>query len=84
MNTNIESFTNYNGSMIWKLIYEENCFKGKIFEEMCYEEKVLYNVISGLHTSISTHLSRFHKNVTEIVEWADLKVSEDQFYFNEI
>ena len=23
---NIESFTNYNGSTIWNMIYEENCF----------------------------------------------------------
>ena len=40
---------------------------------MCIEEQILYNVISGLHTSISTHLSRFYKNTTEPSAWADLR-----------
>jgi hypothetical protein len=32
---------------------------------MCLEEKVLYKIISGLHTSISSHLSSLHKEVTQ-------------------
>ena len=68
---NVESFSGYNGSYIWKLIYEENCFGGN-YESMCLEEKVMYKIISGLHTSISSHLSRLHKNITtSFVEWAD-------------
>ena len=61
--SNIEAFTSYNGSYIWKLIYEENCFKPNTYQEqLCAEEQVLFNLISGLHTSISTHLSRFYKH----------------------
>ena len=40
---------------------------------MCNEEKILYNIISGLHTSISTHLSRFYKHSNEQNAWADLR-----------
>lgn len=79
--SNVESFSGYNGSYIWKLIYEENCFGGyNKYQSMCLEEKVLYNIISGLHTSISSHLSRLHKNTTKTVEWADR--GEETLYFN--
>jgi ERO1-like protein alpha len=38
IHSNIESFTNYNGSYIWNLIYQENCFKGhNLFDQMCLE-----------------------------------------------
>ena len=76
----MESFSGYNGSKIWQLIYEENCFGGN-YAEMCLEEKVLYKIISGLHTSISSHLSRLHKKITGAVEWAD-KGDDDEFYFD--
>ena len=69
---NIESFTNYNGSFIWKIIYEENCFPHKD-ENICTEEKVLYHIISGLHASITTHLCKFYRYTAEQNKWADLK-----------
>ena len=52
---------------------------------MCIEEKILYNIISGLHTSISTHLSRFYKNSSEQSVWADLRsdIDDNQFFFNQ-
>lgn len=48
---------------------------------MCNEEKILYNIIGGLHTSISTHLSRFYKHNAEPNAWADLN-DEGKFHFN--
>ncbi len=48
---------------------------------MCTEEKILYNLISGLHTSISTHLSRFYKYTITQNAWADLR--DSPFHFNE-
>jgi|JI6StandDraft_1071083.scaffolds.fasta_scaffold03395_13 hypothetical protein len=33
---------------------------------MCREEKGLYRIISGLHTSISTHLSYFYKDISTL------------------
>lgn len=81
IHTNIESFTNYNGSYIWKMIYEDNCFS-QPYEHMCAEEKILYNIISGLHTSISTHLSRFYKYSAEQNLWADLSQDQGKFHFN--
>ena len=49
---------------------------------MCAEEKILYNIISGLHTSISTHLSRFYKYTAEQNLWADLSRDQEKFHFN--
>lgn len=58
---------------IWKAIYDENCFTGEKsvtttdsiptfsapgdYDEQCIEKRVFYRVISGLHSSISTHLT---------------------------
>jgi len=60
------------------MAYEENCFtgsRGNPYEKnVCKEETVFYKVISGLHTSVSSHLARFYKNIsTEAQLWADLK-----------
>ncbi|XP_074604194.1 endoplasmic reticulum oxidoreductin-1-like protein isoform X2 [Brevipalpus obovatus] len=61
---NPERYTGYKGESahkIWRSIYEENCFferQGTPFsmDSMCYEERVFYRAISGLHSSINIHL----------------------------
>jgi hypothetical protein len=83
---NIESFTAYEGAPIWRAIYEENCFLAldenipvefdtRDQELQCTESTLLYHLMSGLHTSINTHISaNFHindqsvKNVTYFME----------------
>jgi len=75
---NPERFTGYAGASankIWQSIYQENCFTSKASLkhespslisgsdwEQCMERKVFYRVISGLHASISVHLSDQHYN----------------------
>ena len=61
---NLEQFTGYNGSRLWAAIYEENCFSRQkatgrepILGEMCYEERVLYRLLSGMHSAINIHIS---------------------------
>eukprot|EP00924_Labyrinthula_sp_SR-Ha-C_P006285 snap_masked-scaffold_31-processed-gene-2.30-mRNA-1 protein AED:0.36 eAED:0.36 QI:0/-1/0/1/-1/1/1/0/1071 len=54
---NIEHYTGYNGSKIWKAIYKENCFHNFDSSDMCVEERVLYKLTSGLHASINTHVA---------------------------
>ena len=51
-----EGNTQYDGSLIWKRIYEENCFVHNREPDLCLEEKIFYKLISGLHTSINTHV----------------------------
>lgn len=60
---NPERFTGYSGESahrIWRAIYEENCFLRKtrspFRDDLCYEERLFYESISGLHTSINIHL----------------------------
>lgn len=60
---NPERFTGYSGESahrIWRAIYEENCFLTKtrspFRDDLCYEERLFYESISGLHTSINIHL----------------------------
>lgn len=55
---NPERNTGYNGSHLWQAIYEENCFKrAGTVENMCYEERVLYRLLSGMHAAINIQIS---------------------------
>jgi len=61
--SNPEGFTGYSGPAsrrIWASLYEENCFRGSdgAEEGLCLEERAFVRLLSGLHASISTHLSR--------------------------
>eukprot|EP00758_Cryptobia_borreli_P004846 Tbor_TRINITY_DN4611_c0_g1::TRINITY_DN4611_c0_g1_i2::g.14946::m.14946/K10950/ERO1L; ERO1-like protein alpha len=56
---NPESLTGYSGDKahrIWNAIYRENCFTTSESNQ-CSEKLFFYRLISGLHTSISAHLS---------------------------
>lgn len=61
---NPERYTGYSGESahrIWRAIYEENCFvrrdsRSPFGEDLCYEERIFYEAISGLHSSINIHL----------------------------
>jgi len=59
LSLNPERNTGYNGTHIWQSIYEENCIdinmKNDI--EMCYEERVLYRLLSGLHASTTLSIA---------------------------
>ena len=73
---NPEHNTGYNGTHIWKAIYEENCIfassataassdgpgtssSSSLFSDqhMCLEERVLYRLLSGLHTSTTLSIA---------------------------
>ncbi|XP_073283962.1 endoplasmic reticulum oxidoreductin-1-like isoform X2 [Primulina huaijiensis] len=56
---NPERYTGYTGASarrIWVAIYSENCPK-YTSGEICPEKRVLYKLISGLHSSISIHVA---------------------------
>ncbi|KAK4345248.1 hypothetical protein RND71_035424 [Anisodus tanguticus] len=56
---NPERYTGYSGSSarrIWDAVYIENCPKYPS-GEICPEKKILYKLISGLHSSISIHIA---------------------------
>jgi flavocytochrome c len=58
---NPEHNTGYNGTHIWKAIYDENCVvvDGQP-DETCLEERVLYRLLSGLHTSTTVSIARHY------------------------
>lgn len=59
LQVDIEQYTGYQGSQIWNRIYEENCWNS--FEK-CNDNKFLYKMVSGMHTSVSSHLSEYYVN----------------------
>ncbi len=52
---NPEHNTGYNGTHIWKAIYEENCISTS---DACLEERVLYRLLSGLHSSTTLSIAK--------------------------
>lgn len=52
---NPERNTWYNGTHIWKAIYEENCVRT---DNSCLEERVLYKLLSGMHTSTTLSIAQ--------------------------
>lgn len=55
---NPERYTGYTGPSarrIWDAIYLENCHKYP--SEECQDKRILYKLISGLHSSISIHIA---------------------------
>jgi flavocytochrome c len=52
---NPERNTGYNGTHIWKAIYEENCIST---QDSCLEERVLYRLLSGLHSSTTVSIAK--------------------------
>jgi flavocytochrome c len=77
---NPERNTGYNGTHIWRAIYEENCiinsnslsdsvqsFSGtqsnghnSEFSNMCLEERVMYRLLSGLHSSTTISIAKHY------------------------
>lgn len=60
---NPESWTGYNGSAVWASIYDENCFSrvgGRDSNNggMCYEERILYRLLSGMHAATNIHIAK--------------------------
>ncbi|KAJ3075688.1 hypothetical protein HDU98_007245 [Podochytrium sp. JEL0797] len=75
---NPERFTGYAGdsaARVWGAIYGENCFAEEEGEvggleqegDQCIEKRVFYRLLSGLHSSISTHICD---------QWLDQKTGE--------
>lgn len=57
---------------IWDAIYNENCFHtfgASKIENMCLEDRVFFRLISGLHTSITTHVFARWKKDPETGMW---------------
>ena len=61
---NPERWTGYNGSDVWSAMYNENCFSRLIGSseepdegQLCYEERVMYRLLSGLHTATNVHIN---------------------------
>lgn len=66
---NPERNTGYNGSHIWQAMYNENCFevgsglpRGRFGGDpgMCYEERVLYRLLSGWHASTTISIAKHY------------------------
>jgi len=55
LDLNPERNTGYNGTHIWKSIYEENCMTT---QDSCLEERVLYRLLSGMHTSTTISIAK--------------------------
>ena len=58
LDKNSESMTYFDGSHIWDAIYNENCMSLNL-NNRCKEDRILYKLISGVHSNINMHISHF-------------------------
>lgn len=57
---NPERYTGYKGehaNRVWNAIYSQSCFSNISHPDTCEEQRVLYRLISGMHSSISAHIA---------------------------
>ena len=77
---NPETFTGYSGpsaQKVWKAIYNENCFSSNFIdasyenfiEGLCLEKRVFFRALSGLHSSISIHLSAQYPMMSRLLHY---------------
>ena len=66
---NPEKYTGYGATsqrdtaaLVWKAIYEENCFSDSPLHDQCMEERVFYRLISGFHASTTAHICENFQN----------------------
>lgn len=74
---NRESYTAYDGGPIWSAIYKENCLMERLqgidVSNTCTGETLLYQLVSGLHTSINMHVT---------THFADVKSKDNKTFQN--
>jgi ERO1-like protein alpha len=51
-----EEYTGYQGQKIWNELYQDNCLK---VAGDCDGSDLMYRMISGMHSSVSSHLSEY-------------------------
>ena len=72
---NPESYTGYGGQAaheVWRAIYDENCFSSGHMEDLCYEQRVFYRLLSGMHAAISAHIANAYPVSADIDPHADI------------
>jgi hypothetical protein len=70
---NSEGYTAFNGSHVWKAIYEENCFNsGK--DATCSEEQMLFKLVSGVQSNINMHISHYYSHKGSDKQFENLDV----------
>ena len=72
---NPESYTGYGGAAaheVWRAIYDENCFSGGSMAELCFEQRVFYRLLSGMHAAISAHIANAYPVSPDIDPHADI------------
>jgi Endoplasmic Reticulum Oxidoreductin 1 (ERO1) len=84
---NPEGYTGYQGQKIWKSVYEENCFTvppqsaastaDENEQQQCHAERVFYRLLSGVHTSINTHIAMTYNEGRGMTEARDLYEQEE-------
>ena len=67
---NPERYTGYSGesaARVWRAIQQENCFGGE--DDTCLEKRVFYRLMSGLQSSISTHIAKSFYYPPPVDKW---------------
>ena len=75
-----EQYTGYQGQKIWNSLYEDHCMK---LVNTCGSGDFLYKMISGMHTSVSTHLTEYFVEFGKFNR-SQIVYANDQMYFEKV
>jgi ERO1-like protein alpha len=68
---NKETYTAFDGMQVWSAIYQDNCMlvDGVNASTTCSDHTLLFQLVSGLHTSINMHVAMnyFDQHLGKIV-----------------
>jgi ERO1-like protein alpha len=70
-----EEFTGYQGQKIWKYLYNNHCQQSF---DVCQDNKFLYKMISGMHASVSSHLSNFFIDFETNKVFQNIEIYQDK------
>lgn len=75
-----EQYTGYQGQKIWKALYEDHCMK---ISSDCGSGDFLYKMISGMHTSVSSHLTEYFVEFSQFNQ-SQIVYPKEEFYFEKV
>lgn len=73
-----EQYTGYNGQRIWNSLYSTLCEEITLH---CGPDDPIFRILSGMHTSVSSHLS---EHFVKFYKTRELVFSDEKLYFDKV
>lgn len=73
-----EAYTGYQGQRVWNSLYSVQCAE---VANQCGADNPIFHILSGMHTSVSSHLSEYF---VEFLKTKELMYPNDRMYYEKV